>query len=1192
MKVDTLMVIVFTSCFRGMTLTILLLCVLTSLGWTQQKGARPVATIQSLTGAVTYQRAKSSRFVNAVVRDPLYVGDLIGTDAKGKAALLFNDGSQARLAPASAIRITAPVSVGKGQTTLFAAVTGEVWARMRPGKAAQTKAALAAVRGTEFLLKVGEHDVATLTVLSGEVEFSNSFGSVVVAESQQSMARTDAAPTPPVTIDNAGFIVEWTLELDRAIIPVEHQFLDLRGAALTRELTARRERASAHPDDAEDLTALGEALFDARRYAEARDAFLRAEKLAPDRAAIAVRLGYSLLTLGQTGEGISRLRAFPADGDAATVLALALLQENRPREAEVTARQALAIAPTSRAFVALGLALMRQPAQIAPAIDAFQTALRQQPAAAHYQAQAWLALALQAQNNPDAALTAAREAVRLCPDSALAHGNLALVYLFSGRAFDAMNAAQAALRANSDSVAARCVLGQAMLAQGDVDEAAFQLARAVALDPGLSEAHYLLGIADAQRRDYHEATGEFQACLRLAPDFLPAVTMQARVLIRMGRVKQAVALAKDLLARAADRPDVCAALGAIYHEQGDYPAALAQYRRAIALNPQSAYYYAEMARILDDANQLNAATRAAQQAVALAPEVAAYHAELGAFYYNLGLNARATYEYQTALRLDPQNARARADLALITDNPDAKYASLTQAYLQDPTLPEHWLRTGRSLSGSAIAGNSAYGDTWLQGRFDGLNKRLQGYSELWITRDDGQPGRANAEYKNVGISQDITLVADPRTNVHATVYTGYSTQGLPGLVSNPYGDDLDDSYEFRGAFASLAARRRVGYGQYWWAGFEGAKYRERTNNPDLQSLPYDDTGRYTLKDQWYTLGVRRDIQLRANPANYTSLTLGIARDQANYSELYEKLVIPDVRAKDEGYNYLVGYAQLFRRIGQQWQIIPHLNVAVGKSEYGVNSVRKEHFVSLHPSLLLAYQPDARTILRGIYLRSPGFSIRSFLPMEAQLLIEPGVRANATVDFRGNEELAEIDFERHPTTDRTLKLFLFGARISKATISPGYVSASSPYYSAAKLRRYGVGGRIEERLTPTLLASLVMIGSRTTAVAPGEVFDGFTAPYQPLFTSQLSLIYVTPTNTALALTVTHNGDFFQDSPVVTAPTRPLFPAQTYADLWYTRMLTSDVQCFAYVNNLFDTPAIAFRDVPSGWRTFGAGVRFWR
>jgi len=157
----------------------------------------------------------------------LYVSDQVTTGTNGKATILFDDGSHAKLSNSTTIEITPPASLRGGQQSLFRLIRGEVWARPREGKAVQTRSAIAGVIGTEIVLKVADDDTATLTVLEGSVDFFNEFGQVQVGESQQSVARPGAAPSAPTTVANAGLIIEWTLDLNRAVIPREKFFISL-----------------------------------------------------------------------------------------------------------------------------------------------------------------------------------------------------------------------------------------------------------------------------------------------------------------------------------------------------------------------------------------------------------------------------------------------------------------------------------------------------------------------------------------------------------------------------------------------------------------------------------------------------------------------------------------------------------------------------------------------------------------------------------------------------------------------------------------------------------------------------------------------------------------------------------------------------------------------------------------------------
>jgi tetratricopeptide (TPR) repeat protein len=387
-------------------------------------------------------------------------------------------------------------------------------------------------------------------------------------------------------------------------------------------------------------------------------AFKEASRLAPNNAGTLTRIGYALIELGEmeAAEASFRAAIAAAHEDAqyseatsnshisTPLIGLAGLElsRNRPEQAAATAQRAIASAPKrAEAHIVLGLALMRQPGKLAEAAQALENATTAEPDEYHYQAYAWLALVRLSQDDREAALREAQRAVELAPASGLAHGNLSLVYFFSGNSREAEREARLAVELNPESVAARVALGQALLAQGDVDAADEAAAQAVALDPSLPQAHYLLGVANASRRDYRHAARELQEALKLAPDFLPAASTLARVYNAQGRPNEAVATLTALLPRHRSGDSVLGALGEVYYEQGRYDLSEQQYREAIKQRPNSGLYNAELARTLLYSNRLNAAIIAGQNAVRLAPEVGQYHALLGLAYDFRGLTSLA-----------------------------------------------------------------------------------------------------------------------------------------------------------------------------------------------------------------------------------------------------------------------------------------------------------------------------------------------------------------------------------------------------------------------------------------------------------------------------------------------------------------------------------------------------------------------
>lgn len=129
------------------------------------------------------------------VGDRLRNGDQVLTLENTRAALRFtDDGSILRLNPRSQVRLTSGDERGALVRTLNLEF-GELWIRaQRRGNThlrVQTPAGVAAVKGTEFIVRVDEHGTTVLT-LEGVVEFFNQGGRVDLPAGRKTTAGSQA----------------------------------------------------------------------------------------------------------------------------------------------------------------------------------------------------------------------------------------------------------------------------------------------------------------------------------------------------------------------------------------------------------------------------------------------------------------------------------------------------------------------------------------------------------------------------------------------------------------------------------------------------------------------------------------------------------------------------------------------------------------------------------------------------------------------------------------------------------------------------------------------------------------------------------------------------------------------------------------------------------------------------------------
>jgi tetratricopeptide (TPR) repeat protein len=1214
--------------FRFFTLLFLLF-------WSGLAHAQPpaVALVTTSKGTVSVRRKAGAVTVALVKSNVLHVSDIVATGANGKATLLFSDGSHVKLNSNTVIEITAPSNVRTGQQSLFRAVAGEVWARLQRGKAVQTRFAIGGVRGTEINLQVAVDGTTVLTVLEGSVDFYNELGAVVVNESQQSTVRPGQAPTAPVTVGNAGLLIEWTLDLNRALVPRERFYVSLDRSLLKAEMPRRAALARQNPNNINARRDYGDVLFDAGQFGLALTEYQAANEINSEPQ-ILTRLGYTLLELDRLEEAENRFRAAlgrppipavipvaytneePAQESALTGLAWLELIRDQPAQAEKTAEPEKA---GIEAQIVLGLALMRQSEKMDAAREAFQTAARLEPAKYRYQAKSWLGLVHQAQGDEIAALKEAKEAAKLAPFSALARGNLALIYFFGGKSQEATREAREATKLNPESVVARVVLGQSLLAAGDLDGAVRAAAQAVALDPKLPQARYLLGVAHAGRRDYVHAAQELRESLRLAPSWLPAANTLARVYTRMGRNREAVALLNDILPRHPRSDAVLSALGEVFYEQGNYREATVRFQDALKTNPDSALYHAGLARTFLDDNQLSAAINSAQNAVRLAPDIGQYHALLGLAYDFSRVSFQSEREYRAALALDPQNALARAMLGLKATDPTTTVDTFSQAFLFDPTISRQILRGGINTEIGPTRGNDDQQGFNLLHRSVKSDGKLHFLGGLGRNRDEGDSGRLNDDNRASTYRADTTWVPGPSTNFYFNLTRARNGQGLPGLATTPFGTDPDSNSNFGFEQGVVAMRQRFGPGRFLWLGMTAQNLKSSAFNgqnpfplpfPSPLGVAFPFTGQQ-FKNRALIPEIRADFSLSAAPERPAILTLGAA-----YAALSPRLdtgplvllnppaapqIFPASQSRGRK-RFSALYAELAARPNARLSLVAQLraqrdsqntNLSGGTIAAGTTASQNRVETHLLPSLLATFQADRKTTLRLLMNHKAGTTNLAFAPSETRLAVEPDIL------FRGNPRTSrtlEVDAERYISKKGFLKLYAFRATagdVALGTEAPVFAFRINAPFTLGRLEQTGAGIRYEHRLSRRFFGQIGFLRNKTSNSTPGQSFDGQKAPYYPDYTGNLAFNYVGGKGNKASVILNRIGGFFQDRPdffgLAPPAQRPRFSAETYVSVLLSREASVHNEIFMGVSNVFNKPGITFNDSPAVSDNFGAGRR---
>ena len=223
----------------------------------------------------------------------------------------------------------------------------------------------------------------------------------------------------------------------------------------------------------------------------------------------------------------------------------------------------------------------------------------------------------------------------------------AFAALDSGRFSAAVPHCDALLAADPADAEARLLLGLARGAMGETAAAADLLHAVARARPDCAHpCHDLAGLLDRLGMPT-QATAQYRAALALAPQDGGLRRALATRLLRDGDPAGALEALGDPAGSAASLHLAGQALA----EAGDIPAATAQFRRAVALDPGPAAGWSNLGMMLKIAGKHAAAIAAHDHAVARAPDAPQLHVNRAVALLHAGRWTEAWGEYEWRLRL-------------------------------------------------------------------------------------------------------------------------------------------------------------------------------------------------------------------------------------------------------------------------------------------------------------------------------------------------------------------------------------------------------------------------------------------------------------------------------------------------------------------------------------------------------------
>jgi tetratricopeptide (TPR) repeat protein len=149
-----------------------------------------------------------------------------------------------------------------------------------------------------------------------------------------------------------------------------------------------------------------------------------------------------------------------------------------------------------------------------------------------------------------------------------------------------------------------------------------------------------------------QAAGGAEAS-ELRGSFVKAVELQAA-----GKVDEAEAAYKAILAKSPDVPEVYQNLGQLYLQKKDYPNAETAFQKGLELRPDSTDMSTLLARVYQESGQPEKAMALVEKSAGANPQDARAQFNRGIFLLNANKNEEAIGAFEAAIKADPNSAES------------------------------------------------------------------------------------------------------------------------------------------------------------------------------------------------------------------------------------------------------------------------------------------------------------------------------------------------------------------------------------------------------------------------------------------------------------------------------------------------------------------------------------------------------
>jgi tetratricopeptide (TPR) repeat protein len=371
------------------------------------------------------------------------------------------------------------------------------------------------------------------------------------------------------------------------------------------------------------------------------------------------------------------------------------------------------------------------------------TEIKQQEFAAHVKkAQEYLRA-----SDPRQAIPEFEAAVTIDPDNVEIQANLGVLLYFQGKLQDAIPHLRIALDKKPELTKIQGLLGIAELHTLDFVGGRKDL---VASFPSISDAKFKVDVG-LELVGLYTQEGDLTAASEIIAQLRKAAPDNAEVLYAAYRTYADLS-SESMMALALASPDSAQMHQVLAHEEikeGNTNGAIAQFRRAIEIDPRLPGIHYELAELLNTSQDPNVKKQAEQEyhaALVSNPLDEKAESRLADIDAGKGNTQQAFAEYSKAVEIQPGDADAKIGLAktlIVMDQLDKALQVLEQALQQDPTNPAAHYRLS-TLYKKQGRMDDAKREVDLYTKFKDLKDKLRAtYKELLI-----QPNEISADERN------------------------------------------------------------------------------------------------------------------------------------------------------------------------------------------------------------------------------------------------------------------------------------------------------------------------------------------------------------------------------------------------------------------------------------------------------------